>query len=78
MGRNIYDEYLDELEDEIEALESGSLEECNLPDDEMSRGWHRRSVRKAIELHQERRRLRRDLEFFPSGLELLIYLNINQ
>ncbi len=65
MGRNVYDEYLDELEDEIEELESGLLEEAgDIPDDKASRDRHKRSVRKAIELHQERRRLRRDLEFF--------------
>jgi len=65
MGRDSYDEYLHEIEDEIEELESGLLEGAyENTSDSVSRDRHKRAVRKAIELHQERRRLRHDLEFF--------------
>ncbi len=64
MGR-YEDEFTAETEDVMDELGPGCLDGLRqVPGSGSARDQRRRAVRKAIELHLERRRLRRDLEFF--------------
>ncbi len=64
MGRN-EDEFSEETEDVKGELGPGRLDGLRqVPGAGSARDQRRRAVRKAIELHLERRRLRRGLGFF--------------